>query len=276
MTLFFRGCKGCVLYAFICTCMSVSVFAAPLSVDSELREEVACTFDETTPEQDKRRISTEEGYGESCYVRADTDADDGFISWPKKFSDALTTATNDSMAKPAPSRLKEELSTVFFNALSSTVNSADKMVTKASDLVFNALSLIGVNYRYGGNNPSSGLDCSGFVRYVVRDTLGFLLPRRAIEMSRMGQAIAKDSLLPGDLVFFNTMRSAFSHVGIYIGDNKFVHAPSQGKQIRVDNMHTSYWSRRYNGARRVSAEVISDNDRSLARLRKQLIDRTKN
>lgn len=276
MTLFFRCCKGCVLYAFIGTCMSVSVFAAPLGVDNELREQVACAFDETVPEQDKQGISTEEGYSESCYVRADTDVDDGFISWPKKVSDAVTTATNDNVAKTAPSRLKEELSTVFFNALSSTAHSADKIVTKASDLVFNALSLIGVNYRYGGNHPSSGLDCSGFVRYVVRDTLGFLLPRRAIEMSRMGEAIAKDSLLPGDLVFFNTMRSAFSHVGIYIGDNKFVHAPSQGKQIRVDNMRTSYWSRRYNGARRVSAELISDNDKSLARLRKQLIDRTKN
>lgn len=284
MALFSRSCKGCVLSIFICACMSMSAYASPLSAASELREEVVCAFDETASELDKgASISAEgkqapPGYSEGCYVRAASD--DGLIRWTKKISDAFEfdAATNDTAAtsKTAPNQVKDGLGTIFLNALSSTANSADKVVTKASDLVLNALSLIGVNYRYGGNHPSSGLDCSGFVRYVVRDTLGFLLPRRAVEMSRMGEVVSKESLQPGDLVFFNTMRSAFSHVGIYIGDNKFVHAPSQGKQIRIDNIRASYWSRRYNGARRVNTEVISDSDKHLARLRKQFIDRTKN
>ncbi|SUA89059.1 C40 family peptidase [Pandoraea pulmonicola] len=122
---------------------------------------------------------------------------------------------------------------------------------KASDVVLGALNYIGVRYKYGGNTPDSGLDCSGFVRYVFQDTLNFMLPRRSEEMSQVGERIAKTDLKPGDLVFFNTMRRSFSHVGIYIGGDKFVHAPATGGKIRVEDLRESYWSARYNGARRV-------------------------
>ena len=125
------------------------------------------------------------------------------------------------------------------------------VMSKTSDVVMNALGMIGLRYRFGGNTPESGLDCSGFVRYVFNDTFGFLLPRRAVEMSRVGTSVDMAELRPGDLVFFNTMRHTFSHVGIYIGDNKFVHAPSTGSKIRVDDMTASYWVSRYNGARRI-------------------------
>ena len=125
------------------------------------------------------------------------------------------------------------------------------VMTKTGDVVMNALGMIGLRYRFGGNTPESGLDCSGFVRYVFNDTFGFLLPRRAVEMSRVGTSVETAELRPGDLVFFNTMRHTFSHVGIYIGDNKFVHAPSTGSKIRVDDMTASYWVSRYNGARRI-------------------------
>ena len=125
------------------------------------------------------------------------------------------------------------------------------VMTKTGDVVMNALGMIGLRYRFGGNTPESGLDCSGFVRYVFNDTFGFLLPRRAVEMSRVGTSVDMAELRPGDLVFFNTMRHTFSHVGIYIGDNKFVHAPSTGSKIRVDDMTASYWVTRYNGARRI-------------------------
>jgi len=135
--------------------------------------------------------------------------------------------------------------------LSSMMNSTSNVATKAGDLVMNALGLIGVRYRFGGNSPESGLDCSGFVRYVFNDTFGFMLPRRSVEMSQVGTTVAVNDLRPGDLVFFNTMRHTFSHVGIYIGDNKFVHAPSTGSKIRVDDMRASYWVTRYNGARRI-------------------------
>ncbi|KAF1008748.1 MAG: C40 family peptidase [Burkholderia sp.] len=123
----------------------------------------------------------------------------------------------------------------------------------ASDVVVGALSMIGVRYRWGGNSPDSGLDCSGFVRYVFQDTLGMLLPRRAEEMSRVGEKVRMSELMPGDLVFFNTMRRTFSHVGIYIGDNKFVHSPSTGSTIRVDDLDSSYWEKRFTGARRLEA-----------------------
>jgi cell wall-associated NlpC family hydrolase len=135
--------------------------------------------------------------------------------------------------------------------LSSVMNSTHNVANKAGDLVMTALGLIGVRYRFGGNTPESGLDCSGFVRYVFNDTFGFVLPRRAEEMSQVGTTVATNDLKPGDLVFFNTMRRTFSHVGIYIGDNKFVHAPSTGSKIRVDDMRASYWVSRYNGARRI-------------------------
>ncbi|CAB3765629.1 hypothetical protein LMG29739_04609 [Paraburkholderia solisilvae] len=122
---------------------------------------------------------------------------------------------------------------------------------KAGDVVVGALNMIGVRYRWGGTSPDSGLDCSGFVRYVFQDTLGLALPRRAEEMSRVGEKVRVADLKPGDLVFFNTMRRTFSHVGIYIGDNKFVHSPSTGSTIRVDDMDDAYWEKRFTGARRV-------------------------
>ena len=148
-------------------------------------------------------------------------------------------------------------------SFASTVSSA--VVDKTETLINNAMQLIGVRYRWGGNSPQSGLDCSGFVRYVFNDTFGFLLPRKSAQMSKVGLEIGKEELRPGDLVFFNTMRHAFSHVGIYVGDNKFIHAPSRGKSIRVDDMTKVYWEKRYNGARRLENtggfDVMSEEQR---------------
>ena len=127
------------------------------------------------------------------------------------------------------------------------------VASKAGDVVVGALNMIGVRYRWGGNTPDSGLDCSGFVRYVFQDTLGMTLPRRAEEMSRVGEKVRISDLKPGDLVFFNTMRRTFSHVGIYIGDNKFVHSPSTGSTIRVDDLDDRYWEKRFTGARRIES-----------------------
>jgi cell wall-associated NlpC family hydrolase len=134
------------------------------------------------------------------------------------------------------------------------------MAGKAGDVVVGALNMIGVRYRWGGNTPDSGLDCSGFVRYVFQDTLGMALPRRAEEMSRVGEKVRVSDLKPGDLVFFNTMRRTFSHVGIYIGDNKFVHSPSTGSTIRVDDMDDGYWEKRFTGARRIEASYQEGED----------------
>jgi cell wall-associated NlpC family hydrolase len=118
-------------------------------------------------------------------------------------------------------------------------------------LVDRSLNFLGVPYRFGGTSPLTGFDCSGFVGKVFADALGFGMPRTAAEMAQMGEQVNRAELKPGDLVFFNTMRRAFSHVGIYLGNNQFVHAPSTGGVVRVEDMRINYWAARYDGARRV-------------------------
>lgn len=134
---------------------------------------------------------------------------------------------------------------------SAPVSPAPLQRDPAAEVVFRALSLLGVNYRWGGNTVETGLDCSGLVRLVFHDALGLPLPRRSDEISRVGGDVSPTELQPGDLVFFNTLRRAFSHVGIYIGNNQFVHAPSSGGAVRVENLGASYWSTRFDGARRL-------------------------
>jgi cell wall-associated NlpC family hydrolase len=122
---------------------------------------------------------------------------------------------------------------------------------KASGLVFTAMGFLGVPYRSGGNTEASGFDCSGLVRAIYQQTVGLVLPRKAEQQAAATEKIERADLQPGDLVFFNTMRRAFSHVGIYVGEGKFIHAPKPGGQVRVEDMGLSYWSRRFDGARRV-------------------------
>lgn len=120
-----------------------------------------------------------------------------------------------------------------------------------NDLAFYALSLAGTPYRYGGDAPETGFDCSGFVGHVFRKTLGMELPRSSREINKLGEKVTPNELRPGDLVFYNTLRRAFSHVGIYLGDGRFVHSPSSGGGIRVEDMSQGYWKKRYDGARRI-------------------------
>jgi cell wall-associated NlpC family hydrolase len=127
----------------------------------------------------------------------------------------------------------------------------DKASDQATGMIVQAMSLLGVPYRRGGNTESTGFDCSGFVRHLYENSVGRLLPRRAEEQARATQVINKDELKPGDLVFFNTMRRAFSHVGIYVGDGQFIHSPRAGQSVRVEDMRSAYWQKRFNGARRV-------------------------
>lgn len=123
---------------------------------------------------------------------------------------------------------------------------------RTSDLVGNAMSFLGVPYRRGGNSAESGFDCSGFVKAMYEQTVGLILPRKAVQQAAATLKIARTDLQPGDLVFFNTMRHAFSHVGIYIGEGKFIHSPKPGAEVRIESLSLAYWSRRFNGARRVA------------------------
>lgn len=128
-----------------------------------------------------------------------------------------------------------------------------RYASSAQELVLRALTFVGVNYRRGGESPETGFDCSGLVRHVFRESLGLVLPRTSRDMSRIGETVHQDDLQPGDLVFFNTLRRGFSHVGIYLGEHRFVHAPASGGEVRVEDMRQRYWTRRFNGARRVAA-----------------------
>jgi cell wall-associated NlpC family hydrolase len=133
----------------------------------------------------------------------------------------------------------------------------------ASDLVMSAMNFLGVPYKWGGNTEESGFDCSGFTRHIFEHSIGLVLPRRADEQAKIAGLlkINRTELKPGDLVFFNTMRRTFSHVGIYVGDDKFIHAPRTGAEVRIEDMSESYWSRRFTGARRADLAAVTTQQR---------------
>jgi cell wall-associated NlpC family hydrolase len=122
---------------------------------------------------------------------------------------------------------------------------------RIADALMYAVSMIGVPYRYGGNDAATGFDCSGFVHHVFGNVIAHSMPRNAEGMSRNGARVDRTALKPGDLVFYNTLGRAFSHVGIYLGNNQFIHAPSAGKSVEIVNMEDRYWNSRFNGARRL-------------------------
>jgi len=158
---------------------------------------------------------------------------------------ALACASLPALAGEAPPPSLATSATAAVRGAASTAWDAARTLTSA------ALDLIGIRYKWGGATPDTGLDCSGLVQFVFQQTTGVTLPRSAKEMSRLGDKIALADLQPGDLVFFNTRRFAFSHVGIYLGDNRFVHAPRRGREVEVATIDRSYWQQRFNGARRL-------------------------
>ncbi len=114
-----------------------------------------------------------------------------------------------------------------------------------------AKTLIGIPYHYGGESPSTGFDCSGFVRHVFRHTKGITLPRTAEGISHVGMRVKGNEMRPGDLVFYSTQGTPYSHVGIYLGNARFIHSPSTGKRVEIVDMSMRYWQEHYNGARRI-------------------------
>lgn len=130
-----------------------------------------------------------------------------------------------------------------------------QLEARASELVVNAMGFLGVPYKRGGSSVETGFDCSGFVRAIYEQTAGLILPRNAAQQAAATEKINRNDLQPGDLVFFNTMRRAFSHVGIYIGNGKFIHSPKPGAEVRVEDMGVAYWAKRFDGARRVATDT---------------------
>jgi cell wall-associated NlpC family hydrolase len=138
------------------------------------------------------------------------------------------------------------------------------MRDRAAEAVIAAMNFLGVPYRRGGNSADEGFDCSGFTRHIFELTLGLVLPRRVDDQAGASGLVnvARSELRPGDLVFFNTLKRTFSHVGIYIGDGKFIHSPRSGSEVRIEDMRYAYWSQRFTGARRAAATAASTRDDS--------------
>jgi cell wall-associated NlpC family hydrolase len=136
---------------------------------------------------------------------------------------------------------------------------------RASDLVMSAMNFLGVPYRRGGSSEA-GFDCSGFTRHIFEMSVGLVLPRRAAEQAKAPGllAVPKDELKPGDLVFFKTVRRAISHVGIYVGEGKFIHAPRPGGEVRVEDLRAAYWAKRFSGARRAELDTTASAAASVA------------
>lgn len=151
---------------------------------------------------------------------------------------SLTAAPSDRGAPPpAPHRAPE---------------TDQRAAPEQSEMLFQVLSAIGVDYKYGGNSPATGYDCSGLVAHVFRAGYGISLPRNTYGQSRVGTPVSESELQPGDLVFYNTQNRPYSHVGIYLGDGRFVHAPRTGAEVRIEKLDNRYWSQRWSGARRVA------------------------
>lgn len=162
-------------------------------------------------------------------------------------SDAINTTVANHEAKATDDNADDDDSDVPPSALTKDA---------IGDMLLQSVSLMGIPYRWGGNTPETGMDCSGFIRYVFKKSLGITLPRTANEMSKLGKRVSINQLQPGDLLFFN-IHHMNSHVGMYIGDNKFIQSPHTGDQIKISEFN-DYWRSHLNGAKRIVAEDQDD------------------
>ncbi len=165
------------------------------------------------------------------------------------FAAVSTAAADPALPGPTDESVGPQLPTA--EKVEKEGEAVNPLPEKLQELVIRAISLIGVKYKFGGGSTQTGFDCSGFVSHVFEVTLAIDLPRSSYSMARLGTKVESDDLRPGDLVFYNTLHRAFSHVGIYLGEGRFVHAPSRGKRVEIVDMSDKYWKRRFNGARRL-------------------------
>ncbi len=182
-------------------------------------------------------------------------------SYPKKIITVLVLSTLTLFSSTIT--FADEINDAAGTSSSSdNTDSTVKVPAQSSDAIGNMLlqsvSLMGIAYKWGGNTPDTGMDCSGFVRYVFKKSLGITLPRTAAEMAKVGKRVSIDELEPGDLIFFNTRRGSNTHIGIYLGNNKFIQSPRTGENIQITEL-SGYWVKHFNGAKRVVQED-QDND----------------
>ncbi len=173
--------------------------------------------------------------------------DDNQASAPNSVGNSTSLNFNNAPSNtPSNSSVASTVKPTFYGKVTNQLSES------SSSLINNAMNLIGVRYRWG-DKVQTGFDASAFVKYVLKDNLGFLFPVKTTDdMSKVGLQVSRESLKPGDLVFFNTLKREYSHVGIYVGENKFIHSPARGSGVRVDDMTSVYWDMRFDGARRVN------------------------
>jgi cell wall-associated NlpC family hydrolase len=160
------------------------------------------------------------------------------------------------ISKGILSKIGGQIVTVGQSVTQTVVQQVGQVSERTSDLVSTAIGFLGIPYLRGGNSAETGFDCSGFVRAIYKETIGLVLPRSADQQANATQKIDKNELKPGDLVFFNTMKRTFSHVGIYLGEGKFIHSPRSGASVRIEDMRIPYWNVRFDGARRVQGDAM--------------------
>lgn len=176
------------------------------------------------------------------------------MKYLKRFSIALSTAL---LMVPAPPAVADDLEQ-FIRFQAGSINFNEAMPAgqaigrnEADQLIGSAMGLLGVAYRFGGTSVSTGFDCSGFMQHIFRKSMQVSLPRTSSEQAKVGVQVSRSALQPGDMVFFNTSGRRISHVGLYIGNDRFIHAPRTGKNIEITSLSNKYWSKRYVTARRV-------------------------
>ena len=168
-------------------------------------------------------------------------------SWKQFF---ITTLAAICLLMP-PTAHADELETLINLQAAARTDSRDISRNEADNLIGSAMGLLGVAYRYGGTSANTGFDCSGFMQHIFRRSMQINLPRTSAEQARMGEPVSRSDLQPGDMVFFNTAGRRISHVGLYIGNNRFIHAPRTGKNIEITSLSNKYWNSKYVTARRV-------------------------
>lgn len=171
---------------------------------------------------------------------------------------------SQTQSDPLGAYLTQDDDDIAVDYPSSSTAKAD-ISTPPKTIAATAMKFLGVKYRYGGGSPNTGFDCSGLVVYAAEKSLGLQLPRSSRDIAGEGESIKRDELRKGDLVFFNTRGHRFSHVGIYLGNRQFVHAPRTGAKVRVENMDIAYWAKRYNGARRLHPDPDAAASRTASR-----------